>query len=57
LRSYKKDLDVKQKAEIDKADNSVIVTIPPPSSAEVNPQIIADMITSSIKGIFKQFKH
>lgn len=57
LRQYKKQLDVKQKAAIDAAENSVVIEVPNKIKKELNTRIIADIVTSSIKGLFKKFKH
>lgn len=57
LRDYKKQLDVKQKTAIDAAENSVVIEVPNKIKKELNTRIIADIVTSSIKGLFKKFKH
>jgi hypothetical protein len=57
MRLYKKKLDVKQKAAIDAAETSITIQVPKDEKKELNPRIIADIVTSSIKGLFKKFKH
>lgn len=57
FRKYKQFLDVKQKQPIDKADYSVVIRVPATVKKELNPRIMADTVTSSIKGLFKKFKH
>ena len=55
----KKDLESKDKAKIRTADYSFCVKVPHNDKSQklVNTQVVADMITRSIQGLFKKFKN